>query len=657
MTTVAHPLAPDLRPVTERDVAGLILALVIVIAPHALRAPWWVIAAALALYAWRARLAATRAKLPAPWLLLTLAALGLACLWLQYRTIFGRSTGIMMLVLFSGLKLLESRSHRDAAIVAFLCYFLIITNFLYTQTIPMALPMVAALVVVTVTLVGFNAPQRAFTGNLRTAGLLLLHAAPAALVLFLLFPRVEGPLWRLPQDGSTGVTGLSETMTPGSMAQLALSDAIAFRAEFHGEPPRQRERYWRGPVLWDFDGRTWRAGATTLAPFAALPPGGTSYRYTVVLEPHDREWMFGLEQVSRLPERAAYTTDGRLVSRAAVRSRLRYEIESVIDPAPAPDRARPRDLARALRLPEDFNPRARALAARWREQSASARDLLVRGIDFLRTERLTYTLEPPPLGRDSVDDFLFETKAGFCEHFSSAFAFLMRAAGVPARVVTGYQGGERNPVDEIVTVRQSDAHAWVEVYLPGQGWVRVDPTATSVPDRVESGLASSVRGSERLPLMMRQRIEWLQALRYNWEALAHKWNVWVLGYNPERQRELASWFGMRDADWRSLTTVLVTILGALTALLVLWSLRRLIKPDPVQAAWQRFCGKLAQEGIARAAHEGPRDYAERAAQMLPQARASIHRIGQLYIALRYGRIRAAGQISELRRLVREFRAS
>jgi len=277
--------------------------------------------------------------------------------------------------------------------------------------------------------------------------------------------------------------------------------------------------------------------------------------------------------------------------------------------------------------------------------------------EFLRVERLTYTLEPPPLGRDSVDEFLFETRAGFCEHFSSAFAFLMRAAGVPARVVTGYQGGETNPVDRIVTVRQSDAHAWVEVFLPAQGWVRVDPTAASVPDRVESGLARSVRGSERLPLMMRQRIEWLRALRYNWEALAHKWNVWVLGYNPERQRELVSLFGLRDADWRSLTAALVTLLGLLTALLVLWSLHRLVRPDPIQAAWQGFCRKLAAGGIARSAHEGPQDYAERAARSLPRAEASIRRISQLYIALRYGRRQAAGEISELKRLVREFRAA
>jgi len=657
VSNAAHPLAPDVRPVTERDVAGMVLSLVIAILPHAVRAPWWVTGTAIALYAWRAHLAVTRAPLPSRWLLLALALLGLGCLWLEYRMIFGRSPGIMMLVLFSGLKLLESRSHRDATIVAFLCYFLIMTNFLYAQTIPMAVLMLAALLAVTVTLVGFNAPQRALRDNSRTAGTLLLHAAPAALVLFVLFPRVEGPIWRLPQDAYAGVTGLSDTMAPGVMAQLALSDAIAFRAEFDGEPPPQRQRYWRGPVLWDFDGRTWRTGPTTRARFEPPPPGGSAYRYTVVLEPHDRNWMFALERASSLPEGAVFTTDGRVLSRRPVRTRLRYRLASVVDPGPSPDMPRPSEFSRALRLPPDFNPRARELAVRWRAQSASPQETLMRGVAFLRAARLTYTLEPPPLGRDSVDEFLFDTRAGFCEHFSSAFAFLMRAAGVPARVVTGYQGGDRNPVDSIITVRQSDAHAWVEVLLPGQGWVRVDPTATSVPDRLESGLARSVRGSERLPLMVRENIEWLRALRYNWEALAHKWNVWFLGYNPERQRELVSLFGMRDADWRSLTVALATILGTLTLLLILWSVRRLVQPDPVQTAWQRFCRKLAAGGIERAPHEGPEDYSERAARSLPRAQDSIRRIGGLYISLRYGRSPAAAEISELRRLVRRFRAA
>jgi hypothetical protein len=334
---------------------------------------------------------------------------------------------------------------------------------------------------------------------------------------------------------------------------------------------------------------------------------------------------------------------------------MRYELESIVAPGLAEERVSPSALRRALRLPPDSNPRARALALRWRDASPTAEEVLERAVAFLRGERLAYTLEPPLLGRDSVDEFLFDTKAGFCEHFSSAFAFLMRAAGVPARIVTGYQGGEPNPVDRIFTVRQSDAHAWVEVFLPGRGWLRVDPTAAAVPDRLDSGLARSVRDVERLPLMMRQRFEWLRGLRNNWEALAHQWNVWVLGYNLERQRDLVTLFGMRDADWRSLTAALVTVLGSLTALLVAWSLRRLVRPDPVQTAWQLFCRKLAARGMACAPHEGPRDYSERAARNFPLAEASIRRIGELYVQLRYGAGATRSELAELKRLVRQLR--
>jgi hypothetical protein len=221
--------------------------------------------------------------------------------------------------------------------------------------------------------------------------------------------------------------------------------------------------------------------------------------------------------------------------------------------------------------------------------------------------------------------------------------------------VTGYQGGDVNPVDQIVTVRQSDAHAWAEVYLRGQGWVRVDPTAAAVPGRIASGLARAVPEGEPLPLLMRPQLQWLRSLRYQWEALSYKWNIWVLGYDPQRQRELMSMVGMRDADWRYLTATLFTILGVLTALLLAWSLRRVARPDPVQKAWRTFCRKLRARGIERSPYEGPRDYSERAARDLPQARGTIHRIGELYVALRYGAAAPPARIDELRRLVRDLR--
>jgi hypothetical protein len=294
------------------------------------------------------------------------------------------------------------------------------------------------------------------------------------------------------------------------------------------------------------------------------------------------------------------------------------------------------------------------LAAGWRAGGADAQTVLQRAIAFFVSGGLGYTLEPPLLGPDTVDDFLFVTREGFCEHFSSAFVYLMRAAGVPARVVTGYQGGEVNYVDRIITVRQSDAHAWAEVYLAGRGWVRVDPTAAAVPGRVESGIARAVRAGDPLPLLMRPQLEWLRGLRANWEALAHRWNVWVLGYGVERQRDLMLRIGMRDADWRKLTAAMATTLGAFTLLLLAWSLRRFARADRVQRAWEAFARKLARGGLVRAPHEGPRDFARRAAERLPAARPGIEAIAELYLAARYGRAPSRERIAELERRVRSL---
>jgi transglutaminase-like putative cysteine protease len=650
--TAPHPLAPEQRAIAPRDLAGLLASLVLVAAPHALRMPWWLTLLVVGLYAWRTRIALERSTPPSSWLVLGLALLVVAAVYLEYRTLFGRTSGIVLLVLFSGLKLAEMRTHRDAAVVAFLCYFLVMTNLLYTQSIPTALLMALALLVITGTLVGLAAPQRPAAANLRSAGALLAHAAPAALVLFLLFPRVQGPLWGVPQDAYAAMTGLSDTMTPGAVAQLAQSDAIAFRAEFEGEPPPPRERYWRGPVLWNFDGRTWRMGPGWLQKFET-PQGSERYDYVVTLEPHNRTWLFALESVARLPVRARYTNDGMVVATSPVRARLRYDAASLARPAPEPFE-HPDSLRRALVLPEGGNARARALAAEWRAAAQNDMDVLLRAVEFFRDSRLGYTLEPPLLGRDTVDEFLFDTREGFCEHFASALVFLMRAAGVPARVVTGYQGGEVNYVDRIISVRQSDAHAWAEAHVAGRGWVRVDPTAAAVPGRVDAGMARAVRAGDPVPLLMRPRFEWLRSLRSNWEALAHRWNVWVLGYGVERQRDLMSRIGMRDADWRKLTAAMASILGTFTLVLLVWSLRRLTRPDPVQRAWQAFCRKLGAHGVARAPHEGPRDYAERAAERLPAAAASIRVIAALYIGARYGRTPAPARAAELARRVREL---
>jgi len=323
----------------------------------------------------------------------------------------------------------------------------------------------------------------------------------------------------------------------------------------------------------------------------------------------------------------------------------------------APDRLAPEVRERALQLPPAVAPRARALAERIRAESASDEEVLQATLESFARRSFFYTLSPPLLGNDPVDEFLFQTQRGFCEHFASAFVFLMRAAGVPVRVLTGYHGGSLNPVGDYVIVRQADAHAWAEVWLTGQGWVRVDPTATVSPQRLMEGLAAAVPDDDPVPLLARDDVAWLRHALYRWDAIANAWNQWVLGYNPEHQRSLLARVGFDDATWRTMAMALLGLSGfvlvALTALLF-FNLRAQ-RDDPVQRAWQRFCGKLARRGAARRPTEGPRDYAQRIEREFPQVAAEVRAIGELYVRLRYGRTAQLDDLARLKALVAQFR--
>ncbi|MEK7361654.1 MAG: DUF3488 and transglutaminase-like domain-containing protein, partial [Pseudomonadota bacterium] len=482
-----------------RHLFWLLAGLVLVAAPHAQRLPWWLNLIALLLLAWRVYLDLGERALPNKWLLTVFVAGGLFGVYFTYRTIFGRDSGVALLVLFLSLKLLELRHPRDAIVLVLLAYFLALTNFFYSQTLPTAGLMLVSVLFNTASLVHFAAPARALRANLKTAGVLLAQAGPVMLILFFLFPRVQGPLWGLPQDAYSGVTGLSDSMSPGLISRLSQSDAIAFRVKFQKDAPPRPQLYWRGPVFWAFDGRTWRPG--DYRPFGQLKfeASGTPYDYEITLEPHNHNWLFALELAAKMPPNANVTTDYMLISRTPVRSRVRYDMSSYTNfttlGTDDADELRP-----GLQLPRGFNPRARRLAQEWAESLNSDAAIAQRALRFFREQGFVYTLEPPLLGRDSVDEFLFGSRSGFCEHYASSFVFLMRAAGVPARVVTGYQGGDINPVDGYMVVRQSDAHAWAELWFKGRGWVRFDPTAAASPVRVESGVAAAVPATDPLPL-------------------------------------------------------------------------------------------------------------------------------------------------------------
>jgi transglutaminase-like putative cysteine protease len=641
-----------------RHVGWLLLALTMVTAPHVQRVPWWITLLVATLFAWRVYIMLNAMQLPRKWLLLLIAAGALGGIYISYGRILGRDSGVTLLVVMLALKLLEMAALRDAMILIFICYFLVITNFLYSQSIPIALYMLCAVWIITATMIGFQyrTHQPGYRYQLRSAGMMLLQATPLMLALFVFFPRVQGPIWGMPQDAYSGMTGLSDEMSPGSVSRLLLSDAIAFRVGFESRIPAINQLYWRGPVLWDFDGYTWTAARAPYLMRREYQPLGTAIEYTVTVEPHSRRWLFALDLPARVPPSSQMTSDFQLLFQTAVNNRIRYDMASHLSYR---DNTEPssRELARALALPPNSNLRSVGLAGKMRKDAPDERAYISAVLDMFRSQNFYYTTTPPLLRDDPVDEFLFSTRAGFCEHFASSFALLMRAAGIPARIVTGYQGGEINTVGNYVTVRQADAHAWTEVWLRGDGWVRVDPTAAVSPARVEAGVAAAVPQTEALSLR-RGEYAWLRQARMTWDSLANSWNQIVLGYTQDRQRQLMRRVGIDDATWKSLATIMFIVTGAITLVLAGLMLHKLraLRPDPVSAAYARFCERLARGGLARHPSEGPDAFRKRAIAARPELARPISSISELYIRLRYGEAIHAADALQLQRTVAAFRA-
>lgn len=649
MSKPSKPARPGSPPLSARQSLWLCCAAVLIFAPLAPHLPLGLSAVTSLAFCWRGWLLWQRAALPPRWLLVLLVIIGVAGIAWHFHSLFGRNPGVALLALLFALKLLEMRTLRDGFAVVLLGYFLTLTQFFYAQTILNALVTLAGVTLTTAALVILNHPSQPARQAMRLVSLMLLQSAPFMLLLFVLFPRVQGPLWGLPIDAFSGTTGLSDSMAPGAISQLSQSDAIAFRAKFSGayesKAPPQTSLYWRGPVLSQFDGRTWKVGRSYTGNRLPYQPRGNAIDYAVTLEPHYKTWLFALELPGSLPTEALITSDYRLLAKTPVRARMRYEVSSYLEIAAGADEA-PGILREALQVPPSSNPRARVLAESWRDElGANDTEIVRRVLDYFRRQVLIYTLSPPLMGDDSVDEFLFDFKRGFCEHFAAAFVFMMRAAGVPARVVTGYQGGELNPVDNTLVVRQSDAHAWAEVWLRGRGWLRIDPTAASVPTRIEFNLARALPAGEVRPLLARPEFVWLLQARYRWDALANIWNQWVLGYNPQRQRDLLISLGMRAPDWQQMTAVLTGLCGLLLLGFSVWAIRQRQSLPRAVKAWNRLSKMLARRGLGRKAWEGPLDYAGRIGAVLAaensHAALEVTALAKLYARLRYAAISGA----------------
>lgn len=610
--------------------------------PHALTQPFWMGLILLICVGWRVACELTPLRLPGRSVRLGFAFCCFVAAIAHHRGINGVEPGSGLLLVMIAMKFLETRTARDHMILVMLAYFLVFAALLTDRG-----PLVVAYLTATVLAATGALLQASREGsplphavNLRQSRRLILHAFPVMVVLFLLFPRLPGPLWGIPANSSQAVTGLGNTMSPGDITDLGLSDDIAFRVAFDGRAPTPDLLYWRGPVLAEFDGRTWSGLPSGFGNRARdqLEVTGTPVSYRMVMEPHHKRWVLALDMPGEWASDKVWMNRFYQLVTPEIKKRRSFEITSY------PEYRATQPMSQELqgfyrRLPEDYNPRTQALAERLLAESPDPETLIANALRFFQLETFFYTLTPPPLGRHTADEFLFDTREGFCEHYASAFAVLMRYAGLPARIVTGYQGGELNGFGDYYIIRQSDAHAWVEVWLNDAGWIRIDPTAAVAPLRISDGLNNAMGRQEPVP---GRGLDWLPGLRQvvlAWDAVGSFWNDWVLDYGPELQFDLLARLGLEEADYQDLIAAMVVLLGlfglALTGYLAL-TMRRQLGGDPWRRSYSRLERKLARQGVRRHAWEGPMDFAQRVASLHPEIREVLYRATRLYVAGRYG---------------------
>lgn len=621
--------------------------------------PLWLTATVAAAVAIRLVRAARGHDAPPRSIRLVVSAVAIGLLFLQFRTFNGLSAGATLLSLVAGLKILETRTRRDLHVVAMISYFLSLATLLESESFWLFSYLVAVCWLTTSTQLRLTTtPQLGERrSSLRYAGRLLAQAIPLAAAFWLFFPRFGGPLWQLPDDGRSATSGLSDTMSPGDITDLAMSDDVAFRVRFTASTPPPQERYWRGPVLHDFDGHAWKRTESRQPLAPPLQFRGPAYDYVVSLEPNHHNWIFVLDWPSHWDaSRAWLTSDYMLMQAAAVVQPIDVTATSY-GRVEAAGRLSAGMRTRDTRLPPGRNPRSVRLAQEMRAAHAGDLDYVRAVLDMFRTEEFYYTLQPPRLAEDSVDGFLFGSRRGFCGHYASAFAALMRAAGVPARVVTGYHGGTFNRFADYWILRQSDAHAWDEVWIEGHGWLRVDPTSMVAPERVERGLNDIVSLGQPLTSRWQQRTPWLTDTRLRLDALRLLWRERILRFDEGSQEKLLGFLHIPEPDGQKLALVLavclITGMGWLT-----WQIRRelTVRPrDRVDRAYATLCRRLAAIDLARAANEGAEAFAARVAARRPDLASAIGNLCRRYSDLRYGRAPSRAAAADFIAGVRRFR--
>lgn len=594
--------------------------------------------------------------------LVGLTLVGLLNAWLVNRGVPGKAGAAAFFVAMLGLKLLELRGRRDHRVVAILLGFVVVVDLLFEESGLAALYLAGVMIAAFALLADMNGAGRE-TGWWRPGKLALrytLEAVPIAFVLFLLFPRLSTPLWSVGVDRQIGSVGMSDRLEPGAISELVINGELAFRARFYGAAPPLNRLYWRGLVLWTAGPRSWSAGAAVglkSGHRSALETASDRVDYEVILEPSERSWVFALDLPVAEERGIERTKDFELRLDRPIESPTRVRLTSAMSYRTAP--ASEHEKRMGLELPSNVTERMRKLVGGWRETSKTDWDLVQSALAFFNRESFRYTLLPPRLGSNPTDEFLFETKSGFCEHYASSFALLMRIAGIPSRVVLGYLGGEPNRIRDYYMVWQSDAHAWTEVLIEGRGWVRVDPTAALAPDRIDNrsaeqliGNASSVRFDLRSDGWMARSLKQLRDLGDSIESV---WQDWIIDYGEGNQNALLSRLGLDEYGESALAVLMLASVGTILAVLVGGMIREGRRLDPVEESYGLFCRKLEKVGLKRGLSEGPEDFYGRVRAARPDLAQSVREIVAVYLVLRYSSEATPEGAQKLRSLARRFR--
>lgn len=596
--------------------------------------------------------------LPNSRVLFVLTLFALVLLFSQHKGIFGRDSGTNLFILGLGLKLLEIKSERDVYLVIYLAFIVAASLFLYQQSLFMAAYILAVCCVLLATLVAINSTQVQTLANVKVATVLILQAIPLATIMFVLFPRIEAPRWMLFEEKHKAKIGLSDSMEPGSISDLGTSDELVFRVKFKGEMPPPKQRYWRGPVLSYTNGKRWTQlnGRRFQARLDTPSYAGTDYSYTLLMEAQEKNWVFALDLPAHFTKPLMENGYYQLITTEDPHKRAEYKITSY--PQYNTGYITKTEYQDSTQLPHEASDKIKQLVTQLHGFDSKPEVFIQQLLAHFKNEGFYYTLTPPLMEENPIETFLFKTRYGFCSHYSAAFVYLMRVAHIPARVVTGYQGGEVNPVGNFLEIRQANAHAWAEVWLENQGWVRVDPTAAIAAERIEQQpnidqleLGGAIRFE---PTNTNQSLNWLTQSRQLWDNADYQWQRWVVNYNSNNQSNFLSTFGIYD--FKTMMRWLMILLGLIGALLSVFLLYQKKKAtDPVLRLYQQFCHKLHPAGLIRTEREGAMDFAQRAKVVLPEQADTIEQITSTFIQLRYGRVATREEFMKFAKLVARFK--